>query len=37
MGERDVERLMQDAGIVRNRLKILGAIENAKAYLRVRK
>lgn len=29
-GDRDIERLMQDAGIIRNRLKILAAIENAK-------
>jgi DNA-3-methyladenine glycosylase I len=32
-GEKDVTRLMQDAGIVRNRLKIAAAIENAKATL----
>jgi len=30
---RDVERLMGDAGIVRNRLKIEAAIDNAKAFL----
>jgi DNA-3-methyladenine glycosylase I len=30
-GERDVERLMGDAGIVRNRAKIEAAIANAKA------
>src|SRR5215211_6752713 len=30
-GERDVERLMADAGIVRNRAKIGRAIANAKA------
>ncbi len=30
-GEADVERLMQDAGIVRNRAKILAAITNARA------
>ena len=34
---RDVERLLADAGIVRNRLKILGAINNAKRFLEVRK
>jgi DNA-3-methyladenine glycosylase I len=28
-----VERLMQDAGIVRNRLKIEGAVRSARAYL----
>lgn len=32
-GPRDVERLMGDAGIVRNRLKIESAIGNAKAFL----
>jgi DNA-3-methyladenine glycosylase I len=35
-GSKDVARLMADAGIVRNRLKISAAIENAKAFLRVR-
>ena len=30
-GERDVERLMGDAGIVRNRAKIEAAIANARA------
>jgi DNA-3-methyladenine glycosylase I len=30
-GDADVERLMQDASIVRNRAKILAAINNAKA------
>ncbi len=34
-GKRDVERLLGDAGIVRNKLKIAAAIENAKAFLRV--
>ena len=32
-GKRDVTRLMNDAGIVRNRLKIEAAIGNAKAFL----
>ena len=32
-GDRDVERLMGDAGIVRNRLKIASAINNARAVL----
>jgi len=32
-----VEKLMQDAGIVRNRLKIEAFIANARAYLRVKK
>jgi len=35
-GETDFARLMADAGIVRNRLKIHAAIENAKAFLQVR-
>ena len=36
-GARDVKRLLGDSGIVRNRLKIAAAIENAKAFLVVRK
>ena len=32
-GEKDFARLMADAGIVRNRLKIAATIDNAKAYL----
>src|SRR5215208_7487102 len=36
-GARDVKRLLGDAGIVRNRLKIAAAIENAKRFLAVRK
>jgi DNA-3-methyladenine glycosylase I len=35
-GARDVQRLMGDAGIVRNRLKIESAIANAQAVLAVR-
>ena len=35
-GPKDVERLMADAGIVRNRLKIESAIANARAALEVR-
>ncbi len=35
--EKDVERLMNDAGIIRNRLKILAAIENAKILLGIQK
>jgi DNA-3-methyladenine glycosylase I len=31
----DIDRLMQDSGIIRNRLKISGAIESAKALLQV--
>jgi DNA-3-methyladenine glycosylase I len=34
---RDVRRLLGDAGIIRNRLKILGAINNAKRFLEVQK
>jgi len=34
---RDVGRLLGDAGIIRNRLKILGAINNAKRFLEVQK
>lgn len=33
-GEADVERLMGDAGIVRNRLKIESAVRNARAFLK---
>lgn len=33
---RKLSKLMQDAGIIRNRLKIEGAVENAKAYLELR-
>lgn len=31
----DVERLMQDTGIVRNRAKIEGTVNSAKAYLKI--
>ena len=34
-GEEDVERLLRDDGIVRNRLKILGAITNAQVFGRI--
>lgn len=34
-GARDVRRLMADAGIVRNRLKIESTISNARAFLQV--
>jgi DNA-3-methyladenine glycosylase I len=34
---RDVKRLLGDVGIVRNRLEIAAAIENAKTFLAVRK
>jgi len=35
-GARDVKRLLSDAGIVRNRLKIAATIQNAKVFLEVR-
>ena len=35
-GERDVKRLLGDAGIVRNDLKVRSAIRNARAFLKVR-
>ncbi len=35
--QRDITRLMDNAGIVRNRAKIEAAIENAKAYLEISK
>jgi DNA-3-methyladenine glycosylase I len=34
-GERDIERLLGDPGIVRNRLKVTSAIDNARAALAV--
>jgi DNA-3-methyladenine glycosylase I len=34
-GDRDIARLMADAGIVRNRLKIEATIDNARAYLKL--
>lgn len=33
--QREIKRLLADPGIVRNRLKINAAVENAKAFLRV--
>ncbi len=36
-GRREIARLMQDAGIVRNRLKIESAISNARAFLAVQR
>ena len=35
-GDDDVERLMADAGIVRNRAKVLATIQNARATLELR-
>ncbi len=34
-GDEDVERLMADKGIVRNRRKILATIENARTFTRI--
>lgn len=34
-GPRKIEALMQDTGIVRNRLKIEGTVQNAEAYLKI--
>jgi DNA-3-methyladenine glycosylase I len=36
-GPKDIRRLMGDAGIVRNRLKILASIRNALAFLEIQK
>ena len=36
-GEEDMQRLLSDAGIVRNRLKILAATTNANQFMEVRK
>ncbi len=36
-GAKDVRRLMHDAGIIRNRLKIQGTVTNAKKFLEVQK
>lgn len=33
----DIERLINDAGIVRNRLKITGAISNARLFMEIQK
>lgn len=35
--ESDVERLMNDAGIIRNRLKVNGAITNARLFIGIQK
>lgn len=35
--EKDIERLLNDAGIIRNKLKVNAAIENAKAILIIQK
>ncbi len=36
-GPKDVERLLADPGIIRNRLKVASTIANAKAFLEVQK
>src|SRR5690349_13829521 len=36
-GARDVARLIKDAGIIRNRAKILAAIDNARLFMSVQK
>ncbi|MBD3319481.1 MAG: DNA-3-methyladenine glycosylase I [Chitinivibrionales bacterium] len=35
--DRDIERLMKDKGIIRNRLKIQAAINNAQRFIEIRK
>ena len=35
-GDDDIARLMADPGIIRNRLKVNGAVKNARAYLEMR-
>lgn len=37
LGERDIQRLMQNEGIIRNQSKIRAAITNAKAFIDVQK
>lgn len=34
--ERDIKKLMNNAGIIRNRLKILSAVRNARAFIKIR-
>lgn len=33
--EKDIERLMNDPGIIKNRLKVLAAINNAKLFIKI--
>jgi DNA-3-methyladenine glycosylase I len=35
-GQKDIDRLLADAGIIRNRLKIESAVKNARAFMRIR-
>jgi DNA-3-methyladenine glycosylase I len=37
LGPQDVERLLGDAGIIRNRRKVQSAISNARAFLEIRR
>jgi DNA-3-methyladenine glycosylase I len=37
MGENDIERLLQDSGIIRNRLKIAATVKNAQAFIAIQK
>ena len=37
LGEKDIERLLKDEGIIRNRLKVESAVRNAKAFLEVQR
>ncbi len=37
LGDADVEKLMQNSGIIRNRLKIKSTITNAQAFLKIQK
>lgn len=34
-GQRQVEKLLKDEGIIRNRLKVTGTVKNAKAFIKV--
>ncbi|MBL7962753.1 MAG: DNA-3-methyladenine glycosylase I [Flavobacteriales bacterium] len=34
-GKKDIERLLRDPGIIRNRAKVESAIKNAQAYMRI--
>ncbi|WP_034260349.1 DNA-3-methyladenine glycosylase I [Altibacter lentus] len=36
-GDKDIERLLQDEGIIRNRLKIKASVTNAIAYMQIQK
>lgn len=35
--DKKIEQLMQDTGIIRNRLKITGTVKNAKAFIQIQK